>query len=142
MQRRFTLLPVVMVVVIVFVALFMIFSEPTDAPNVVADRNYPHHVCTFNSYCAGASCSREPLSFVAYLSHKDGRPRLDMLGVNPAATLTQSPQELVFETMGGTVSGTLKIFSDRGFDFTGTANGETGVIEHFGTGECERRVTP
>lgn len=132
-----------MIFTIAVLALFAISSVRSNAPDVVADANYPHHICTFNDYCAGSECSRTPVSFVAYLSHEDGRPRLDMPGVAPRATLEERAVSLVFtSTSIDGISGTLEIPSNRNLKWVGTSGSGDDLIEHYGTGTCERLKTP
>lgn len=142
MNKSSTLLPVVMVIVIVFVTLVVMLSGRSNAPDVAGDLAYPHHVCTFNRYCAGSECNEDGASFVAYLAHADGQPRVEIAGMNPRATLVETPQSLVFESLGGTLNGTLTIHRDRKLDFAARTSEAEGSIDHFGSGSCDRRKTP
>lgn len=146
MEKRATMLPVIMVLVISVLALYAIFSSRSNDPGIVGDRNYPFHICTINDYCEAGDCSRDPLHFIVYLEYADGRPRLELPRVNPAVTMTTLPDGLadglVFETRGGEVSGTLNIYEDRQLDFRATSGAGEELVEHFATGTCERLKTP
>lgn len=142
MTKRFTLLPVAMVLIIGLLALIAIVSGRSNDTGLVGDRTYPFHICTINDYCEGGECSREPVSFLVYLEHADGKPRLEMPRVNPTATLEPIRGGLEFETRGGEVSGILNIFSDRALEFIGTSGDASDPVEHFATGSCERLKTP
>ncbi|AGI68098.1 hypothetical protein OAN307_c24930 [Octadecabacter antarcticus 307] len=141
-MNRSAMLSIIMIIVIVILALIAISSGRSDAPDLVGDDSYPHYVCTTNNYCEGDICSREPLSFVVYLRHADGLPRLELRGFSPRATLTEIPDGLVFESTGGDVSGTLTVFEDRGIDLTATSGESSSLIEYYASGSCERLVTP
>lgn len=140
MPKNSTMLPVAMVLVIVFVVLIFVLTGRTNAPNVTGDPNYAHHVCTFNRYCEGPECTRDAGSFVAYLTYVNAQPRLEMDRVDPNVTLLQSPDALVFESLGGEIRGTLTIFSDRELDFIAVSGAGETLVEHFGSGSCDRRV--
>jgi len=143
MMKSGSFIPIAMVLVIALLALVAITTQRSNAPNVTADADYPHHICTFNDYCAGATCTRTPFSFVAYLSHADGEPRLDMPGVNPRATLEELPIGLVFtSTSQDQISGTLEIQTNRNLNWVATSGSGDTLVEHFGTGSCERLKTP
>ncbi len=141
-MNRSTLLPVIMVIVIGLLALIAMSSGRSDAPDVAGDDRYPHYVCTINNYCEGDTCSREPLSFVVYLRHADGLPRLELRGFSPRATLTEIPDGLVFESTGGEISGTLTVYEDRGLDITATSGEGSSSKEHYASGSCDRLNTP
>jgi hypothetical protein len=141
-MNRSAMLPVIMVVVIGLLAIIAMASGRSDAPDVAGDDTYPHYVCTINNYCEGDTCSRDPLSFVIYLRHADGLPRLELRGFSPRATLTEIPDGLVFESTGGEVSGTLTVFEDRGIDLTATSWEGNSLVEHFASGSCDRLITP
>lgn len=141
-MNRSTMLPVVMVIVIVLLTLIAMASGRSNAPDVAGDATYPHYVCTINDYCEGDTCDREPLSFVAYLRHEDGQPRIELARFSPRATLTEIPDGLVFESTGGEVSGTITVFTDRGLDLTATSGEGGDLVEHYASGSCERLVNP
>ncbi len=142
MNRRTTVLPIVMVVVIVIVTLIMIATGRSNAPSVAGDPAYPHYVCTFNSYCAGPNCTNEKTSFVVYVAHENGQPRLDIDGMGPRATLEETPQLRVFESRGGSLSGRLTMYPNRDFDFQGATGASDSIVEHFGAGQCDRLKSP
>lgn len=141
-MNRSAMLPVATVIVIVLLALIAITSGRSDAPDITGDNSYPHHVCTINRYCTGEDCSRDPLSFVVYLEHENGRPRLELRGFSPIASVTEIPDGLVFESMGGEVGGTLTVYNDRGIDLSAASGEGDDLIEHYASGTCERLVNP
>ncbi|MDB2369037.1 hypothetical protein N9V68_00425 [Octadecabacter sp.] len=144
MTKRGSMVPIALVVTIAVLAFFAIGTGRSNAPDVTVDANYPHYVCTFNSYCAGAACTRTPFSIVAYLSHENDQPRLDMPGVASAASLEQRDGLTIFTTASDPdqISGTLVINSNRNMDWEGTSGEAGDLVEHFGTGRCERLKTP
>jgi hypothetical protein len=142
MTNRYTMLPVMMVVVIAFLALYVMNSGRSNDTGLVGDPNYPFHICTFNDYCEGPTCTREGASFLVYLEHANGRPLLELARVNPAATMEPIPSGLALVTSGGEVSGTLSIFTDRQMEFSGTSGTADDPVEHYATGTCERLKTP
>lgn len=142
MNRRATFLPIAMVAIISVLALIAIASGRSDAPDVVADSRYPYHICTFSKYCAGPACTDSNLSFVTYLEHEDGKPRIELAGVNPIATMTRIPDGLQFDTQGGAIDGTLIIFSNRDLNWVGSSGEAEEEINHFASGSCERLKTP
>lgn len=142
MLKSGSMVPIAMVLAIAVLGLVAITSGRSNAPDVTADANYPHHICTFNDYCVGGTCSRTPFSFVAYLSHADGEPRLDMPGVSPRATLEERPVGLVFTSRSDQISGTLEIQPSRNLNWVGTSGSGDTLVEHYGTGKCERLRTP
>ena len=141
-MNRSTMLPVLTVLVIALLAVIAISSGRSNAPEVAGDTTYPHYVCVINDYCEGDTCSRDPISFVAYLSHEDGLPRLELPRFSPRATMTEIPDGLIFESTGGEVSGTVTIFKDRGIDIIATSESGGDVVEHYASGRCERLVEP
>lgn len=143
MTNRATLVPAFLVVLIVVLAIIAMSSGRSNEPNVTADAAYPHYVCTMNSYCLGGECVRDTaISFVAYLSHADGQPRLEFPLMSPRAVVTEVPDGLAFESTGGEVKGRVSIFRDGGMDFTATSGEGDDQIEHFASGRCERLHTP
>lgn len=143
MPNRSLMLPVIMVISIAFLAAVAIMSGRSNEPEVAGNTTYPHHVCTFNSYCAGDVCSREPRSFVLYLEHADGKPRLELEGTNPVVTRRNISEGMVFETaFGGEIAASLTIYNDLGLNFTGTSAGVEVPTEHYGIGKCDRLKTP
>jgi len=142
MHKRATFLPVAMVLIIGVLALIAIVSGRSNDTGLVGDSNYPFHICTFNDYCVGPACTRNGSSFIVYLEHANGRPLLEMQRVNTAASMTTVPDGIAFETTGGVIEGTLTIYEDRVMDFVGTSEAGDDVLEHFGTGRCERLKTP
>jgi len=142
MTGRSTMLPIAMVVVIVLLVLIAITSGRSNAPDVAGDDTYPHYVCTFNEYCEGDVCVREDRSFVVYMEHANGQPRLELPRVNPVATLTSSTAQRVFETNSGELSGSLTLYPERTFDWVGLSGTADAPIEHFATGRCDRLRTP
>ena len=142
MTNRFTMLPVMMIVVITFLTLFAISSGRSDDTGLVGDATYPHHICTFREYCEGEVCSEEPVSFLVYLRHENGRARLEMPRVNPTATMTQISEGREFETRGGAVTGLLTIFFGSQLEFVGASRTSEGEVEHYGTGSCEPLRNP
>ena len=141
-MKKSTMLPVLMVIVIGLLALIAISSGRSNAPEISGDSTYPHYVCIINSYCEGDSCSRDPISFVAYTSHEDGLARLELQGFSPRATLTEIPDGYIFESTGGRVSGTVTIFTDRGIDIVGTSGEGSDMVEHYASGKCDRFAEP
>lgn len=142
MNKSHTMLPIAMVVVIAFLAFIAISSGRSTDPGLTGDRSYPFHICSSIEYCEGATCSRDQMSFIVYLEHADGQPRLEMARTNPTAVMTPVADGLEFVTRGGEVSGTLNIFRDRKYEFTGTSGAGAGLVEHFAIGTCERLLTP
>ena len=141
MKKNSTLLPVAIVGVIGVLALIAILSGRSNAPDISGDPTYPHHVCTFNRYCAGEACVDDAHSIVAYLRHADGLPRIEAPGMSPRATLEETDEALIFTSTGGSIEGTLKIYDDRGLDFTGFSGEGAELVEHFASGSCDRRVS-
>jgi len=141
-MKRSTMLPVLVVIVIVLLTLIAIASGRSNAPNITGDTAYPHYVCVINKYCEGENCSDDNISFVAYLSHSDGEPRLELDRFSPRAILTEIPDGVIFESTGGVVSGTITIFDDRGLDLIATSGEGVDEIEHFASGRCDRLITP
>jgi hypothetical protein len=131
-----------MIIVIGLLALIAMTSGLSDTPDVAGDDSYPHHVCTIDTYCEGDECSREPLSFVIYLRHADGLPRLELRGFSPRATLTEFPDGLEFESTGGQVSGILTVYEGRALDLTATSGSGSSLKEHYASGSCARLITP
>jgi len=136
------MLPVMMVVVICVLTLIAIMSGRSNEPDVAGDDNYPHQVCTFDNYCAGAVCTRDRISFVLYRSYVDGQPHVELAGMSPDATFSEANGAQVFTTTGAGVTGRFEIFRNRDIDFVGSINNGEEVVEHFATGECERPHTP
>lgn len=79
---------------------------------------------------------------MVYLAHLNGRPRIELDGMKPTATLVETPEMLLFESRGGAVSGTLSIFPDRKIDFIATSGAGDTLLDHFGAGQCDRCVAP
>ena len=96
MEKRFTILPVMMVIVVALLAAIAIASGRSNDTGLVGDRNYPFHICTFNDYCEGPNCSRDPSSFIVYLQHANGQPLLEMERVNPLASMAQTTDGIQF----------------------------------------------
>jgi len=143
MTNRVTMLPALLVVVIVVLAIIAMSSGRSNEPGVTADAAYPHYICTMNSYCEGSYCVRDTaISFVAYLSHADGQPRLEFPRMSPRAVMTEVPDGLAFDSTDGEVKGRVSIFSDGGMDFVATSGEGEDLIEHFASGRCERLKTP
>ncbi len=141
-MKRTTMLPVALILVIVVLAIIAIASGRSNAPNVTGDSRYPHHICTVDRYCAGTECTRVPFSFVVYLEHENGQPRLELSGFSPIASVTEIPDGLLFESVGGAIAGTLTVFNDRGIDLAATSGEGENLIEHYASGRCERLKTP
>ncbi|MBU2993300.1 hypothetical protein Q4555_01095 [Octadecabacter sp. 1_MG-2023] len=136
------MIPVVMVIVIVLLAIIaMLTGGPKDL-GVVGNPAYPHHICTFDSYCAGNECTKDEDSFVVYLEYEDGNPRLEMPGTSTSTTMERFDNRIEFKTSGGEISGTFVLLRNRKFDFIGSAVGDEGTVEHFATGSCLRLHTP
>jgi hypothetical protein len=55
-----------------------------------------------------------------------------MSGMPPRATLQEAPSQIMFETTGCEVSGTLIIYSDREFDFYGHSRVTGTSVDHAG----------
>ena len=130
--------PALTIITIAVLAIVAISTGQSDAPDIVAEDDYPHVICTFTSYCEGGDCQRgiaQPV--IAYISHDDGQPRLEVPRMSPRATITKIDEGLAFESTGGAVEGTLKVFRDGGMDFVGSSVGRDGVIEHYASGRCE-----
>lgn len=143
MTNRATMLPALMVVVIVLLAIIAMASGRSNEPDVTADAAYPHYICTMNSYCEGENCTRDAaISFVAYLSHEDGKPRLEFPRMSNRAVISEVPDGLAFDSTGGEVEGRVSIFSDGGMDFVATSGEGSEVVEHFASGRCERLRNP
>ena len=142
MNKRTTLLPVILVAIIATLAVIAIVSGRSNDTGLVADRTYPYQICSFNRYCAGDACTSERQSFIVYLAHADGQPRIELPYVNPSATLELTLNGVKLETKGGQVAGTLEIFNDRGLDWIGTAGAGESLVEHFASGRCERLKQP
>lgn len=140
MPKNSLRLPIILILVITALTAIAIFSGRSNQADVAGDSAYPHHVCTFNRYCAGESCTDAKVSFVAYLFHADGFPRVEMVGLSPRARLSEDEEGLIFESSGGEVSGTLRIFKNRGLDFVGSSGVGEELIEHYGSGSCDRLV--
>ncbi|SMX31249.1 hypothetical protein [Octadecabacter ascidiaceicola] len=141
-MKRSTMLPVLVVITIVLLALIVMLSGRSNDPGIKGDPDFPHFACQITKYCEGETCSEDPIPFVAYLSHADSLPRLELPRFNPRATLTELPDGYMFESDGGEVSGTVTIFSGRGLDLTGTSGSEDAPVEHFASGRCDRLVEP
>ena len=142
MTKRASFLPVVLVLIIAVLAIIAIASGRSNAPNVTANDAYPHHICTFERYCAGNACTRERISFVAYLTSETGEPRIEIPGTTTRATLERTPSGLEFATIGGELQGTLSIFNDRALDWTAASGSGDSLVEHFASGGCERLQEP
>ena len=142
MPKNSLFLPVLMVLVIAFVLGVVILTGRSNAPTISADRDYPHHICTFDRYCTGNECTDQRLSIVAYITHENGEPRLEVPGMAPQATYTANEDRRVFTSTGGDLKGTLTIFRTRALDFTATQGEGNNVIEHFASGQCDRVHTP
>ena len=141
-MKRSTMLPVLVVVTIAVLTLTVLMSGRSNDPGIKGDPAFPHYACLINRYCEGDTCSDDPISFVAYLSHADGMPRLDVPRFNPIATMTETADGYIFESDGGEVSGTVTIFKDRGLDIEGTSGLGVSSTEHFASGSCDRLVEP
>ena len=142
MTHRASFVPVVMVVVVALLALIAMTSGRGNDTGLRGDPTYPHHICTFTEYCEGGECSREPISFIVYLTHVNDQARLEIPRVSPIADITELDGRRVFETRGGAVEGQFTIFDDLGLDWVGTSRAEEGLIEHYASGSCERLQTP
>ena len=139
-----SMLPSVLVVLLITLIVgYVMLSGSSNAPDVVVDRSYPHHVCTFDRYCAGDTCVDSTQSVVAYLVHEDGAPRLEVPGMSTDATLRETSDRRVFTSTGGDLVGSLTVFSDRSLDFTATEEGEDlGISRHYASGRCQIPHTP
>jgi len=143
MPKKSTLSSILAILAIVVVIGIAMFSGRSNAPDIAVDRSYPHHVCTFDRYCAGDTCVDSTQSVVAYLEHEGGAPRLEVPGMSTEATLRETSDRRVFTSTGGDVVGSLTIFPDRTLDFTATEEGEDlGIIRHYASGLCQIPHTP
>ena len=141
-MNRSTILPVLVVITIALLTLIVMTSERSNDPGTKGDPAYPHYACQINRYCEGETCSDSPISFIAYLSHEDGEPRLELPRFDPRATLTESSDRYHFESTGGEVNGIVTIFKDRGIDIAGVSDAGGSLKEHFASGRCDRLVEP
>ncbi|MGJ8610747.1 MAG: hypothetical protein ACSHWY_06615 [Octadecabacter sp.] len=141
-MKRSTMWPVGMVVVIVVVIFIAMSTERTTAPDVAVDLNYPHQICTTNRYCAADACVDAPISFVIYTEHEDGEPRIDFLGWDPQASMTETVNGREFSSTGGVVSGTITIFNNLKMELAATSDEDGVVAEHYASGSCSRLTTP
>ncbi|AKS45990.1 hypothetical protein SAMN05444287_1095 [Octadecabacter temperatus] len=141
-MKNSTVLPVLVVITIVILTLTVMMSGRSNDPGIQGDRAYPHYACQINRYCEGNNCSDTPISFIAYLSHEDGEPRLELPRFDPRATLTETPDRYFFESNDGDISGIVTIFKDRGVDLAGTSGAGASLVEHFASGSCDRLVEP
>ena len=143
MPKKSMLPSVLIVLMITLIVGYVMLSGRSNAPDVVVDLSYPHHVCTFDRYCAGDTCVDSTQSVVAYLDYEGGTPRLEVPGMATQATLRETSDRRVFTSTGGDVVGSLTIFPDRTLDFTATEEGEgSDIIRHYASGRCERPYTP
>ncbi|MCW1951734.1 MAG: hypothetical protein KIH44_010265, partial [Octadecabacter sp.] len=95
-MNRSTMLPVLVVITIALLTLIVMMSGRSNDPGIRGDAAYPHFACQINKYCEGEDCSETPIPFVAYLSHADNKPRLELSGFNPRVTLTEVPDGYIF----------------------------------------------
>ncbi|HCP80503.1 MAG TPA: hypothetical protein DIT67_02550 [Octadecabacter sp.] len=102
------------VITIAFLTLTVMMSGRSNDPGIRGDPDFPHFACLINKYCEGETCTEDPIPFIAYLSHSNNLPRLELPRFNPRATLTETPDGYVFESDGGIVNGTVTVFNDRG----------------------------
>jgi hypothetical protein len=142
MIGRSNMLPVALAVVIFMLALIAITSGRSNQPEMAGNDDYPHHVCTYAEYCEGPDCTKDPSSFVLYIEYEDGRPFLDMPRTAGSITVTETVRGLDYETSSGEISGKLSLYPNRYFDWVGTSGPASDLVEHYGTGRCERLRTP
>lgn len=142
MPKNSKFLPIAMVLIVTLVLAIVVLTERTNAPAIAGDGAYPHQICTFNRYCVGDSCSDEAVYAIAYFTHANGEPRLEITGMSPQATMRETNESVIFTSTGGDVTGKLTIFRNRTMDFTATQGESPSVIEHFASGTCDRPVTP
>ncbi|SLN15918.1 hypothetical protein [Pseudooctadecabacter jejudonensis] len=143
-KKSSTLLPVLVVLMITLVVGFIALSGRTNAPPIAGNPDYPHHVCTFDRYCAGAVCTSTPIYVIAYMNYVDGRPRLEVPGMSTLTDLTRTDEALIYASTTGNIKGTLTIYRDRALDFVATSQPtpEDDPIEHYASGQCDRLVEP
>lgn len=137
-----SILPVLVVITIIFLTMIVTMSERSNDPGIRGDPAYPHYACQINRYCEGSDCSAAPISFVAYLRHENGQPRLELPRYNALATVTEVQNGYIFESEGGIVSGTVTIYKDRQLDIAATSEVDGSMVEHFASGSCDRLVEP
>ncbi len=138
MKGRSTFLPVLLVVIIGLLTLIAITTGRTNAPDVTADAGFPQYICTFNSYCAGETCTNEPQSFVIYTAYDDGLPRLEAPRFGPRITLVEEADRRLYVASGGAIEGTFTLLNNRAIDFAGESKADGTVEEHYGMGRCDR----
>ncbi|PVA05930.1 hypothetical protein [Thalassorhabdomicrobium marinisediminis] len=143
MTGRATLVPIMLVVTILVLLLYAISTGRSNDTGLRGDAAYPHHICTFTRTCVGPDCTREPQSFILYLAHVDGTPRLDhMPDMAPALDAQPVGDAMTYRSRGGEVEGTFTLFRDRALDFSGTSGDGAMPVEHYASGTCERLQTP
>ena len=142
MPKTSKFLPVLMIMVICVSVLIVMLTGRTNAPEIAGDPNFPHQICTFDRYCDGDACTDEAVSVIAYFTHQNGEPRLEVPGMAVQATLRETDDRVVFTSTGGDVRGSLTIFRNRSLDFVATEGETEPYIEHYASGRCDRPVTP
>ncbi len=142
MAKRPTFLPIMLVMGVALVAAFVVLTSRSEHGEVNVNRQYPHHVCTFNRYCAGDTCLDETPSFVAYTAYEDGQPRVEIPNMSPRATLSDVQDGIAFTSEGGALEGTLRIFFTNSLDFVGTSGSGSDLVEHYASGTCTPLIEP
>jgi len=142
MTKNQSFLPIVLVMLVALVAAIVVLSTDSNHGEVAVNDAYPHHVCTFNRYCAGSSCVDDFPSFVAYTMYEDGHPRIEFPNMSPRATIAEVQDGIAIESRGGALEGTLRIFFTNGLDFVGTSGSGDDLIEHFASGKCTPLIEP
>jgi len=142
MAKRQTFLPIMLVMMVALVGAFVALSGGSKHDDVTVNDRYPHHICTFNRYCAGNACAENVPSFVAYTMYEDGHARLEFPNMSPRATLTEDPEGIALLSTGGALEGTLRIFRTNGLDFTGTSGSGDDLVQHFASGNCTPLIEP
>ena len=142
MAKRQTFLPVMLVLGVAFIAAFVVLTTRSEHGEVEVNRLYPHHICTFNRYCAGDVCADAVPSFVAYTAYEDGFPRIEFPGMSPRASLSEVQDGIALTSRGGALEGTLSIFFTNGLDFAGTSGSGDDLVEHYASGTCTPLIEP
>lgn len=143
MLGRATLIPLMMIITVVFLALIAIMSMGSNDADIVTDDRYPHYVCTMNAYCIGETCDRSgDLHFVAYLEYEDGNPRLEFPGMPTRVQMTETEERYFFTSTGGEIYGDLSIFKDGGLDLVAFSGDVGNPEEVYASGRCGELRTP
>lgn len=136
MYGRSVILPVMMVLVIAFLAIFTILQRGDPNLGLAIEEGYPYQVCEFNEYCEGDTCERGQTPFVLYHEYNTGQPRLELPRINPSVVRGEVPDGSTFSTRGGEIAAMLTVYNDGGLDWVGTSLSDGREVEHFASGTC------